>query len=60
MHDMLNSFIEFTQVREHLELFAILKGVEEHSLDNAVINMADEVSSVIRSLNNFCFYHRRP
>ena len=47
---MLNSSIYFTQVREHLELFATLKGVEEHSLDNAVINMADEVSLVIISL----------
>ncbi|KAL2320738.1 hypothetical protein Fmac_029707 [Flemingia macrophylla] len=39
-HDIL--FPELT-VREHLELFAILKGVEEHTLNNAVTNMADEV-----------------
>ncbi|TKY62628.1 ABC transporter A family member 1 [Spatholobus suberectus] len=53
-HDIL--FPELT-VREHLELFAILKGVEEHSLDNAVINMADEVgladkiNSMVRALS---------
>ncbi|KAH1258082.1 ABC transporter A family member 1 [Glycine max] len=53
-HDIL--FPELT-VREHLELFATLKGVEEHSLDNAVINMADEVgladkiNSIVRTLS---------
>ncbi|XP_027928069.1 ABC transporter A family member 1 isoform X2 [Vigna unguiculata] len=53
-HDIL--FPELT-VREHLELFAILKGVEEHLLDNAVINMADEVgmadkiNSIVRTLS---------
>ncbi|XP_058738226.1 ABC transporter A family member 1 isoform X2 [Vicia villosa] len=39
-HDIL--FPELT-VREHLELFAILKGVEEDTLENVIINMADEV-----------------
>ncbi|KAK7285619.1 hypothetical protein RJT34_20395 [Clitoria ternatea] len=53
-HDIL--FDELT-VREHLELFAVLKGVEEHSLDGVVTNMADEVgladkiNSIVRSLS---------
>ncbi|KAK7336540.1 hypothetical protein VNO77_17083 [Canavalia gladiata] len=53
-HDIL--FPELT-VREHLELFATLKGVEEHSLDGVVTNMADEVgladkiNSVVRALS---------
>ncbi|CAL0326631.1 unnamed protein product [Lupinus luteus] len=53
-HDIL--FPELT-VREHLELFAILKGVEEDSLEGVVTSMADEVgladkiSSVVRALS---------
>ncbi|CAI8613948.1 unnamed protein product [Vicia faba] len=53
-HDIL--FPELT-VREHLELFAILKGVEEDTLENVIINMADEVgladkiNNVVRSLS---------
>ncbi|XP_027350044.1 ABC transporter A family member 1 [Abrus precatorius] len=53
-HDIL--FPELT-VREHLELFATLKGVEEHSLDSVVTNMADEVgladkiNSIVRALS---------
>jgi hypothetical protein len=31
------------QVKEHLELFAILKGAEEDTLETVIINMADEV-----------------
>lgn len=47
MYDVLNSSTYFMQVREHLELFAILKGVEEDSLEGVVTSMADEVSLVI-------------
>ncbi|XP_061362601.1 ABC transporter A family member 1 isoform X1 [Gastrolobium bilobum] len=53
-HDIL--FPELT-VREHLELFAILKGAEEDSLDDVVTDMADEVgladkiNSVVRALS---------
>ncbi|OMP11195.1 ABC transporter A, ABCA, partial [Corchorus capsularis] len=37
-------FPELT-VREHLEMFAVLKGVEEDTLESAVTEMVDEVSS---------------
>ncbi|XP_057718264.1 ABC transporter A family member 1 isoform X1 [Arachis stenosperma] len=53
-HDIL--FPELT-VREHLEIFAILKGVDEDSLEAVVTNMADEVgladkiNSVVRALS---------
>ncbi|MED6170830.1 ATP-binding cassette sub- A member 1 [Stylosanthes scabra] len=53
-HDIL--FPELT-VREHLEIFAILKGVNEDSLEGVVTNMADEVgladkiNSVVRALS---------
>ncbi|XP_050886845.1 ABC transporter A family member 1 [Lathyrus oleraceus] len=53
-HDIL--FPELT-VREHLELFAILKGVEEDTLESVIINMVDEVgladkiNTVVRSLS---------
>lgn len=53
-HDIL--FPELT-VREHLELFAILKGVEEDTLEGVVAKMADEVgladkiNSVVRALS---------
>ena len=33
------------QVREHLEIFAILKGVKEEILERVVTDMIDEVSS---------------
>jgi ATP-binding cassette subfamily A (ABC1) protein 3 len=33
------------QVREHLEIFAILKGVKEEFLERVVTDMIDEVSS---------------
>jgi len=33
-----------SQVKEHLEMFGILKGVEEDALENAVTKMIDEVS----------------
>jgi ATP-binding cassette subfamily A (ABC1) protein 3 len=39
-HDIL--FPELT-VREHLEMFAVLKGVEEGSLKSTVVDMAEEV-----------------
>ncbi|CAJ2671488.1 unnamed protein product [Trifolium pratense] len=53
-HDIL--FPELT-VKEHLELFAILKGAEEDTLESVIINMADEVgladkiNTVVRSLS---------
>ncbi|GAU30068.1 hypothetical protein TSUD_332360 [Trifolium subterraneum] len=53
-HDIL--FPELT-VKEHLELFAILKGAEEDTLESIIINMADEVgladkiNTVVRSLS---------
>lgn len=37
--------ITLCQVKEHLELFANLKGVNEASLDGVVTEMIDEVSS---------------
>ena len=38
-------FINFSiQVKEHLEIFAILKGVNEEFLERVVIDMIDEVS----------------
>lgn len=46
MYNVRSSSIEFMQVREHLELFATLKGVEVDSLEGVVANMVDEVSSV--------------
>lgn len=33
------------QVREHLDIFAILKGVKEEFLESVVTDMIDEVSS---------------
>ncbi|XP_027188413.1 ABC transporter A family member 1 isoform X3 [Cicer arietinum] len=53
-HDIL--FPELT-VREHLELFAILKGVQQDTLEDVIINMADEVgladkiNTVVKSLS---------
>ncbi|GKU89849.1 hypothetical protein SLEP1_g3933 [Rubroshorea leprosula] len=53
-HDIL--FPELT-VREHLEMFAILKGVDEDILERSVIEMVDEVgladklNTVVRSLS---------
>lgn len=35
----------FIQVKEHLEIFAILKGVQEDFLNSVVIDMVDQVSS---------------
>ncbi|KAI4300797.1 hypothetical protein L6164_034132 [Bauhinia variegata] len=49
-------FPELT-VREHLEIFAVLKGVDEDSLDSVVTNMVDEVgladkvNTVVRALS---------
>lgn len=42
MVDLVNTLC---QVKEHLELFANLKGVNEASLDGVVTEMIDEVSS---------------
>ncbi|CAH8265610.1 unnamed protein product [Arabidopsis lyrata] len=53
-HDIL--FPELT-VREHLEMFAVLKGVEEDSLKSTVVDMAEEVglsdkiSTLVRALS---------
>lgn len=55
MYNMLSSSVDLTQVREHLELFSILKGVEEDSLEGVVTNMADEVSSIVLSLTTLIF-----
>lgn len=41
----LTRLITLYQVKEHLEIFANLKGVNEASLDSAVTEMIDEVSS---------------
>lgn len=35
----------YCQVKEHLELFANIKGVQADLLDNVVSGMVDEVSS---------------
>lgn len=35
---------DFSQVKEHLEIFADLKGVSEDSKEKAVTEMVDEVS----------------
>lgn len=40
------------QVKEHLEIFAILKGVEEDVLERTVTDMVDQVSF---SHNLSCF-----
>lgn len=42
--DSFIDLINFMQVGEHLEIFAILKGVEEGSLKDVVTSMVDEVS----------------
>lgn len=39
----------FIQVREHLEIFAILKGVKEDFVNSAVVDMGDQVSSFGRT-----------
>lgn len=49
MCNVLGPSIDLMQVREHLELFAILKGVEEDTLEGVVAKMADEVCFVILS-----------
>lgn len=36
----------FSQVKEHLEIFANIKGVKDDCLENVVIEMAEEVSSL--------------
>lgn len=38
-------FLLYWQVKEHLELFANIKGVKADLLDNVVSGMVDEVSS---------------
>lgn len=49
-------------MREHLEIFAVLKGVEENSLKDVVSNMVDEVSLlflsyyVTKTLHNISVY----
>lgn len=37
------------QVREHLEMFAVLKGVKEELLESVVAEMVDEVSFHMRN-----------
>lgn len=37
-------FIGVSQVKEHLEIFADVKGVNQDCLENVVIEMAEEVS----------------
>lgn len=36
-------------MREHLEIFAILKGVKEDFVNSAVVDMGDQVSSFGRT-----------
>lgn len=42
-----------TQVKEHLEIFATLKGVEEDVLVRVVTDMVDQVSSFADSFHAF-------
>ena len=37
-------------MKEHLEIFAILKGVEEDALERVVTHMVDQVSSFSKSV----------
>lgn len=46
----------FVQVKEHLELFATIKGVDENSLECTVIEMVDEVSC---NVTDFFIYYLR-
>jgi len=41
---------DFSQVKEHLEIFADLKGVSEDSKEKAVTEMVDEVSFSLSTL----------
>lgn len=41
-------------MKEHLELFATIKGIDEDSLESVVIEMVDEVSCNIAEL--FTYY----
>ena len=36
---------KYLQVKEHLEIFATIKGVDEDSIDSSVTEVVDEVSS---------------
>lgn len=48
-------FINFSiQVKEHLEIFAILKGVNEEFVKRVVMDMIDEVSSSLHDWNLAC------
>lgn len=49
--------ITYIQVREHLEIYAVLKGMEEDHVENAVSAMVDEVSVtlIITFLSSFSF-----
>ena len=42
----LTCLIALSQVKEHLEVFANLKGVKEDSLERVVAEMIDEVSTL--------------
>lgn len=49
--DLINYSI---QVREHLEIFAVLKGVKEEFLERVVSDMIDEVSSLLHYWSLVC------
>lgn len=42
----------YMQVREHLEIYAVLKGVEEDHVENTVSAMVDEVSVTLHMFFN--------
>lgn len=47
----ISSLNDFSQVKEHLEIFADLKGVSEDSKEKAVTEMVDEVSFSLSTIN---------